>query len=147
MLLDGGLPASLSPGHLIFLDALPRTTSGKLNRRALLEIEDVGGSLQAAYVAPRDARDAAIAAVWARTLRASHIGIHHNFFDLGGHSLTAARMAAQLSRDLEVSVTVRDVFTYPTVAELADYLTAAAYVEALKPTEESGGDSFEDVII
>jgi amino acid adenylation domain-containing protein/non-ribosomal peptide synthase protein (TIGR01720 family) len=148
LLLDGGLPAWLIPGHLIFLDALPRTTSGKLNRRTLLEVEEGGGSLQTAYMAPRDDRDAAITTVWARTLSAPQIGIHHNFFDLGGHSLTAARVAAQLSRDMAVSVTVRDVFTYPTVAELADYLTAAAYVEVLKPTEEAAGDdSFEDVII
>lgn len=141
-----GLPASMIPGRIIMLESLPRTTSGKLDRRALIGLV-ASSDPTTAFVAPRNAQETAIAAIWATALRRDQLSVTDNFFDLGGHSLTAARVAAQLSRDLSTTVSVRDIFAYPTVSDLAAYLTAAAWAATSKPSDGSDDDTHGDVTL
>jgi amino acid adenylation domain-containing protein len=111
------------PSLIMRLDRLPLTPNGKIDRRALPRPDraSVGAPLA---VAPRDARERTIRDVWASVLDLDEIGIHDNFFELGGHSLRATRVTYLLQSALGVDVSLIDIFKAPTIAELAERLTA-----------------------
>jgi nonribosomal peptide synthetase DhbF len=102
------------------LETLPLTVNGKVDRRALPAPEFVSC---VAYQAPRDPREGVLAALFAEVLKLPRVGIDDGFFDLGGHSLSATRLAARIRAELGVDVPIRAVFDAPTVRELADWLS------------------------
>ncbi|SNS55159.1 amino acid adenylation domain-containing protein [Actinomadura mexicana] len=113
------LPEYMVPSALIALDGLPRTVNGKLDRAALpAPGAEVSGR------APRDAREAALCAIFAELLGVEGVGIDDDFFALGGHSLLAARLAARARTVLGAEPSIADVFEAPTVAALAPRLVA-----------------------
>ncbi|HEY4055605.1 MAG TPA: amino acid adenylation domain-containing protein [Kofleriaceae bacterium] len=111
------LPEYMLPAQLVFLDALPLTTSGKVDRAQLPEPT---WTTQDAYVAPRDDMEQALVEIWQQVLGAPRVGVRDNFFALGGHSLLAARLA------WEAQVPISTVFAAPTIAELAHAIRARA---------------------
>ncbi|MEO3763823.1 amino acid adenylation domain-containing protein [Streptomyces sp. B5E4] len=120
--LNDKLPAYMVPSAFVFLDALPRTPSGKTDRGALPAPEPGRARAATAYAAPRDAEEKALCALFAQVLNLSEVGIDDNFFDLGGHSLLATRLVARIRGVLGVEVPVRGLFEKPTVARLAEVL-------------------------
>ena len=114
------LPEHMVPAAIVALDALPLTPNGKLDRRALPAPEYGGGA--AAYVAPEDALERAIAEVWCEVLGAERVGAEDNFFDLGGNSLLLVRVHDRLARTLGREVEVVDLFRHSTVRRLARHL-------------------------
>ncbi|HEU4557554.1 MAG TPA: amino acid adenylation domain-containing protein, partial [Longimicrobium sp.] len=116
------LPDYMVPSACVVLDALPTTPNGKLDRRALPAPETDRG---AEPLPPRDALEARVAEVWGEVLGAARIGVHDNFFDLGGTSLLLYRVYGRL-RELRADLRVVDLFRYTTVEELAAYLGADA---------------------
>jgi amino acid adenylation domain-containing protein len=120
------LPDYMVPAALVVLPALPVTANGKLDRKALpppaAAAADGGGS----YLAPRDAVEATLAAMWEELLEVERVGVRDNFFELGGHSLLASRFVAQVRESLRVQLAMRSVFETPTVAELAALLRRGA---------------------
>ncbi|WBC00982.1 non-ribosomal peptide synthetase [Micromonospora sp. WMMA1976] len=109
------LPAYLVPSAFVALDALPVTGNGKLDRAALPEPT---AAPERPYVEPRTEVEATLAKLWAETLRLDRVGVHDDFFDLGGHSLAIVRLAARAC-DLGLPVGVADLVEHPTVATLA----------------------------
>ncbi|MEP7308964.1 MAG: amino acid adenylation domain-containing protein [Acidobacteriota bacterium] len=110
------LPDYMVPSAFVALDALPLTTSGKLDRARL--------PAPAAHVskvaeAPRDEVEARLMAIWRDALGCSTIGVDDHFFELGGHSMLAVRVLASVREALGVSVPVRALFEEPTIAALA----------------------------
>jgi amino acid adenylation domain-containing protein len=130
------LPEYMVPSAFVALPELPLTPNGKVNRRALPAPEDLRPTLDTAYVAPRSELERTIARHWQEVLGVPRVGIHDNFFDLGGHSLRVAKLHRRLTEALGRELPLTDLFAYPTVAALATYLespridTAAAGVEA-----------------
>jgi amino acid adenylation domain-containing protein/FkbM family methyltransferase len=116
------LPGPMIPTAWAFLDALPLTSNGKLDRRALPEPE----AAREPWVAPRGEMQAAIARIWAEVLQREPIGAHDNFFDLGGHSLLLTRVHARLRESLGADLSVVELFRFPTVAALAARLAGSA---------------------
>ena len=122
--LGASLPEPLVPSELIFLDALPLTPHGKVDRRALPA--PTGRGAAAEHVPPRDEAERAVAAIWRETLGVEKVGAHDNFFDLGGHSLALARVHVLLAERLGREVSIVDLFRHPTVASLARHLAQQA---------------------
>src|SRR5579884_934277 len=108
------------PAAIVKLDALPMTPSGKVDRLALPDPEQQGE--QAGYVAPRTPVEQALAEVWAHVLGVERVSVEDDFFALGGHSLLATQVVAQVRSDFAVELPLHSLFTYPTVASLAEEL-------------------------
>src|SRR5262249_45045977 len=130
---------------LIRAGSIPKTTSGKIQRRACRDaflsskLALVGLSTLAAeeaeYVAPRNATEVVLAQIWGEILDAKDIGVHDNFFELGGHSLIATQMLSRFRSLFRVEPPLRTVFETPTIAGLARWLTEqqAQSLESLPP--------------
>jgi amino acid adenylation domain-containing protein len=122
----GKLPEHMLPSAFVVLESLPLSPNGKVDRRALPAPD--GRSLsEEVYVAPRTEAEEKVAAVWRDVLRLEKVGIHDNFFDLGGHSLLLVQVHGRLREsfpDSELSVVA--LFEHPTIASLAAHLWGSA---------------------
>ncbi|MGI8622556.1 MAG: AMP-binding protein, partial [Solirubrobacteraceae bacterium] len=113
--------------HVVFVESLPRNASGKVVRRELRE-RFVPQREAGAPAPPRSDLEAAVAAVWQEVLGDAVVGVHDDFFDLGGHSLAAAQIAARLQDAFGIELPPTAVFDRPTVAELAAAVANAVTV-------------------
>jgi amino acid adenylation domain-containing protein len=116
--LRGTLPDYMIPQHIVALDVIPLLPNGKVDRSAL-PAPDVAGHAAQDRVAPRNARERAIADAMAQVLGQPDVGVHDDFFAIGGHSLLAAQLTTRLNRDLGAALSLRSLFDGPTVAKLA----------------------------
>jgi hypothetical protein len=116
------LPEYMVPAHFHYLDTLPLTTSGKLNRKALPAPEHGRAESGRPYVAPRNPAEETIADVWKAVLRVERVGLDDHFFELGGNSLLLVPTHAQLINKLRADLTMVALFQYPTVRTLARHL-------------------------
>jgi acyl carrier protein len=91
------LPQYMVPQHFVELEGLPLTPNGKVDRRAL-PMPFSGGAVEDSYVAPRTEMEACVAAIWQEVLGVERVGVHDNFFDLGGHSLLTLQVAARIEQ-------------------------------------------------
>jgi thioesterase domain-containing protein/acyl carrier protein len=114
------VPPYMIPSAFVPLPALPMTTSGKVDRRALPEPDWGRSSLSGEFVAPRTETEQRVAAIWSGVLGVQRIGAHDDFFDLGGNSLMALRLASRVRSELAVDLPLVALFTAPTVAGLAE---------------------------
>jgi acyl carrier protein len=120
------LPDYMVPAALVFLDALPLNANGKLDREALPAPGEWDQSQQASYVPPRTELEERIAATWSEILGVQRVGVHDNFFDLGGHSLAVVQAVSRLREVLGSELSAVDMFQHPTVATLAAALQPEA---------------------
>lgn len=112
------LPQFMVPAGLAVLDKLPLTISGKVDRAALPEVNGDYGSGARAVSAPRSHAEEVLAGIWARVLNVQTVGIHDNFFDLGGASIQTLEVAS-LAKQAGFELAAELIFQYQTVAELA----------------------------
>ncbi|MBX3328846.1 MAG: amino acid adenylation domain-containing protein [Nitrospira sp.] len=122
--LRGRLPEYMVPSVIVVLESLPRNANGKLDRRALPA--PAGRDPQRTFVAPRTDMEARFAREWAEVLGLPQVGIHDNFFDLGGHSLTAVQLVSRIQRMIGNPISLLDLFQAPTVAGLAQRISGHA---------------------
>ncbi len=116
--LSARLPDYMQPKAFIFLDRLPLSPNGKVDRKGLPELDQAHRQTQEAFISPRDALEMSLASVWSATLGINQIGIDDNFFELGGDSFKAIRTARACSDTL----TLIDFFKNPTIRGLAAQL-------------------------
>ncbi|HEY2918177.1 MAG TPA: amino acid adenylation domain-containing protein, partial [Candidatus Binatia bacterium] len=117
--LKGKLPEHMIPSALVFLESLPVTPNGKVDRKALPAPDQSRPELERAFVAPRIPLEERLARIWGEVLKLEKVGIHDNFFDLGGHSLLATQVVSRIRTALGAEVPLRAMFEAPTIAELA----------------------------
>ena len=126
------LPEYMVPVAWTFLDALPRTTSGKVARHAL-PAPSAGGSLrQASFVAPRTETERRLSAIWKDVLGIDECGITDGFFDRGGHSLMATRLASRIAQTFGVELPLATLFDRSTIAEQSAILDGYAREHELR---------------
>jgi len=133
------LPEHMIPAGFVYLDALPLTVNGKLDRAALPDPGTSRPELQVGFAAPRDDTERKMAALWSELLRVEPIGRDDNFFTLGGHSLLAVQLVSRVRDRWSRELPLRTVFDAPTVKGLCEYLVehaaddASAEAPALEP--------------
>ncbi|MBZ5595291.1 MAG: LLM class flavin-dependent oxidoreductase [Acidobacteriia bacterium] len=116
------LPAHMVPSTFVFLESFPLTPNGKIDRR-MLPKPGVSQRQACAAAAP-SALEEKLSAIWADVLRVERVGVRDNFFDLGGHSLSAVQMTFLVRRAFAVELPLQAVFDFPTVSGLAAELEA-----------------------
>ena len=117
--LKSKLPEHMVPSVFVFLDAVPVTPHGKVNRQALPAAAGTRPDLEKAFVAPRIPAEKALSGIWAQVLGLERVGIYDNFFELGGHSLSATRVISLARKAFEMELPLRTLFEKPTIEELA----------------------------
>nr|WP_276617118.1 non-ribosomal peptide synthetase [Pseudomonas syringae] len=111
------LPDYMVPTHFIVLDSMPLTANGKLDRKALPAPD--ASQLQATYSAPQGELEQQLAAIWADVLKLERVGRSDNFFELGGHSLLATQVISRIRQQLDVELSLRDLFEARDLAAFA----------------------------
>jgi amino acid adenylation domain-containing protein len=122
------LPEYMVPNIFVTLDALPLTPNGKVDRKAL-PAPNSHPQLEEAYVMPKTEAERIIAAVWQDLLQLKKVGINDNFFTIGGNSLLSISVHGKLNKIFGQELSIIELFKYPTIKELAQYLTHKTDVE------------------
>jgi thioesterase domain-containing protein/acyl carrier protein len=116
------LPEYMVPSAIMRLESLPLSANGKLDRKALPTPDANQLQLDQPYDAPRDTVEIELCRMWEEALRVPGIGIHQNFFELGGYSLMAVSLVNKIRRRFSVRIAVATIFEAPTIAQLATRL-------------------------
>jgi amino acid adenylation domain-containing protein/non-ribosomal peptide synthase protein (TIGR01720 family) len=131
--LQSKLPDHMVPAAFMFMDALPLSPSGKLDRRALPSPAGTRPELQSSFVAPRTHAEQVLAAIWADVLRVEHVGIHDDFFDLGGDSILSIQVVSRANQE-GLRLRPRQIFQHHTIAQLAAVAETAPQLETEQET-------------
>ncbi len=123
-LLHQTLPSYMVPSHYMTLNQWPMTANGKIDRQGL-PLPDARSGSDQQYVAPTNAFERGLCDIWQHLLEEDKIGIHDNFFDLGGHSLNAVRLVAEIHQRWQVDIAIRTIFDHRTIAALAQIIGQA----------------------
>jgi amino acid adenylation domain-containing protein len=134
--LSGRLPAFMVPSAFVSLAALPLTPNGKIDRRAL-PASGRGVEPAIGFASPRSGVEEAVAGIWRDVLRIDRVGIHDNFFDLGGHSLLVVQLQSRLRERFEREFTLMELFRRPTVSAIAESLSQFKPGASALPNRES----------
>ncbi|MEH2230338.1 MAG: non-ribosomal peptide synthase/polyketide synthase [Nostoc sp.] len=116
------LPSYMIPSSFVLLENLPLTPNGKIDHRALPKHE-LTLLNEADYVMPNTEAEKIIAGIWQKALQVEKVGIHDNFFDLGGHSLIATQVISRLQEAFGTSLPLRYIFESPTIAQLSEAIS------------------------
>ncbi|MCP4275357.1 MAG: amino acid adenylation domain-containing protein, partial [Gammaproteobacteria bacterium] len=137
--LQAVLPEYMVPSAFVMLDALPLTPNGKLDKKAL-PAPALMRDEREAYVEPRTEIEIQLVAIWSEVLGVERIGIHDDFFALGGHSLMAAQLVARVTDSLRVGLPIRRLFDTPTVAGIAEHVETLQWVSSADSGQEKNQD-------
>jgi acyl carrier protein len=132
------LPVYMLPSSFVLLDALPLTSTGKVDRQALPAPEQTRSGLEEAFVTPRDALEVQPTEIYEKILDVQSIGIRDNFFELGGHSLLAVRLGASIEKQFSKDLPLATLFQAPTIEQLATLLRQGGMV---RPADLTGTPS------
>ncbi|WP_299409950.1 non-ribosomal peptide synthetase [Acaryochloris sp. IP29b_bin.148] len=137
--LKNRLPMYMVPSAFVFLDAMPLTPNGKVNRRALPKPDISSIQLGTDFVPPSNPTEEVIANIWSDILGTEKIGIHDNFFELGGHSLLATRIISRLNQSFSTDLSLQHIFESPTIESIAAVLATVGQktqkYQAISPRE------------
>ncbi|MEG4959437.1 MULTISPECIES: amino acid adenylation domain-containing protein [unclassified Microcoleus] len=120
--LQGQLPDYMVPAVFVNVEAMPKTPSGKIDRRALPAPDSQRQEQSQSYAAPQSELELLLAGVWSKLLKLDRVGIHDNFFEIGGNSLMTLQVAVQVRALVHTDLAVVKLFQHPTIAQLANYL-------------------------
>ena len=139
--LSSKLPDYMIPAIFIFLENLPFTATGKIDRKNLPLPENLDGESQKDYVPPGDELELKLTGIWQKLLNVTRVGITDNFFDLGGHSLLAVRLFSQIEKETGKNLPLATLFEAPTIEQLAAILKQDgwnAHWSSLVPIQPNG---------
>jgi amino acid adenylation domain-containing protein len=146
VLLRASLPEYMVPAQFVLLEALPRTQNGKVDRKALPAPDTDREAIRGTAAAPRTPTEKMVLGIFQEVLERTDFGVLDSFFDLGGHSLVAARLMSRLRTASGVDLPLRDLFARPNVAGLAEAVDALHWLQ--KPgSPASRAEIREEVVL
>ncbi|WP_294328194.1 phosphopantetheine-binding protein, partial [uncultured Chryseobacterium sp.] len=136
--LQGSLPEYMIPGFFVELHAIPLTSNGKIDRKALPDVtgEDL---IRREYVAPVTELEVQLAMIWQEVLGVERIGITDNFFELGGHSLAAIKLIHTINARFGVNITLNQFFEFNTIEYINSLVSNLTLIQNL-----STNNNYED---
>ncbi|MEQ8541798.1 MAG: amino acid adenylation domain-containing protein [Coleofasciculus sp. D1-CHI-01] len=134
--LSDKLPTYMVPSTFVLVDSLPLTPNRKVDRKALPDPNQAQQVAQDTFAAPRTPIEQALAQIWATVLDVERVGVYDNFFELGGHSLLTAQLLSQVREQFQVELPLFALFEAPTVAELAQTITAKTEADPSQSEED-----------
>jgi amino acid adenylation domain-containing protein len=140
--LQRSLPRHMVPAAFVRLEALPVTPSGKVDQAALPAPDDRGVDARADRVMPRNQVEEGIARIWERLLGVARVGVHDDFFDLGGHSLLGVRLLAAIEDEFGVDMPVADFIEGRT-----SIARQAAFIEAARRVRPRRAEPSRDLLV
>jgi surfactin family lipopeptide synthetase A len=142
------LPEFMVPSAFVFLDSLPLTAHGKVDRRALPAPAQSRPDLDETFSGTRTPTEEMLAGIWAEVLKLDIVGIYDNFFDLGGHSLLATRVVSRIREIFRIELPLRALFEMPTVASLSKHIEAIRFAgDGNQLTSKESLDQTEEIIL
>ena len=120
------IPHFMIPSAFVFLDHLPVTPMGKVDRRTLPVPDNSRPRLDVPYVAPRNSVELRLAPIWAEVLGLTQVGVFDNFSHLGGHSLAAMRVVSRVVQTFQLELPIKALFDSPTISEMASIIAASS---------------------
>ena len=139
------LPNYMLPAAFVVLGKLPLTASGKVDRAALPAPENVRPTVGQTYASPRNSLEDRLASIWAELLKLDHVGIHDDFFELGGDSLLATQFISRVFQRLKIELPVRRLFENPTIAEFGMLIEGILLQNVETLTEQEAEQRFKNV--
>ncbi len=133
------LPEYMIPSSFVILGEMPLTPNGKIDRHALCLLDTSIESPEDNFVSPRTLTEKVIATIWAEVLQVKKVGIYDNFFNLGGHSLMAIQVISRIRESLQIDLSIRSLFEFPTIAELAKFID-------IKQIEQSDNEELQKIL-
>jgi len=130
------LPAFMIPDYFVALENLPITTNGKVDKKSLPSPEGMGLSRGVGYVSPTTEIEQKLVSIWEAVLNRERVGINDNFFELGGHSLKAIKVLSKINKELNLNISIRNIFKTPTIQNLAAHISFVKKQEELKTQGE-----------
>ncbi|MBB4637954.1 non-ribosomal peptide synthetase [Longimicrobium terrae] len=138
------LPEYMVPATYVTVDAMPMTTTGKIDRRSLPAPQSETVS-DAERIAPRTVVEEMVSDIWTEVLRRDDFGVEDNFFTLGGHSLLATQVLARIAQTFEVEIRIRTFFEHPTIAGVSEAVEGAGSPVLARMVDELADLSPEEI--
>ena len=135
------LPEYMIPSSFVQLTALPLTSNGKVDRRALPSPDGLSLEAAVSYRPPETEIEQLLARVWEEVLRVERVGIFDNFFDLGGHSLLLVQVQSKLQDALDREISLMELFQYPSIESLAKHLSLQQREQRIIQNAQERGES------
>ncbi|MFH6989786.1 amino acid adenylation domain-containing protein [Flavobacterium collinsii] len=133
------LPDYMVPGYYVQLEHLPLTSSGKINKHLLPPPEGLSIETGVEYIAPSSETEIRLVEIWEDVLVRDRIGVHDDFFDLGGNSLRMTRILFKINNDFKIKISLKILYRLITVHELAEF------IETMSENEEIMSDEFDSL--
>jgi amino acid adenylation domain-containing protein len=128
------IPDYMVPAAFVFLDTLPLTATGKIDRSALPKPASIRPPLDASYVSPQSSVEKSVAEICSEILNIDTIGVHDNLFDLGGHSISAMQIVNRVMKTFQVDVPLKCFYDSPTIAGLNALIASSRETEHVEVT-------------
>jgi amino acid adenylation domain-containing protein len=122
------LPEYMVPSRVLTLESFPLNRNGKIDLPALAKLKAEEKTAEREIVAPRNATEEQLAAIWREVLKQDRISIHDNFFELGGHSLLATQVISRIRNIFHVQLPIMDLLLSPTIAEVAEKINQSSRI-------------------
>lgn len=144
--LKKSLPDYMIPSQFIQVDEFPLTPNRKIDRKTLSNMSIQGENLRKEYIEPRSETEKELVSLWKDFFEVEKISIDDNFFDLGGHSLTATKLVSRIQEEFSIKLSINKIFEHATVEEQAELIESIQLINQM-PKEEGLENEFENFTI
>jgi amino acid adenylation domain-containing protein len=141
------LPLYMIPLYFIQVNEFTLTTNGKLNEKVLPDPFNTEADVQRVFTAPDNKIESDLLTIWESVLKKGQIGTEDDFFELGGHSLNATRILSRISKEMDVRISLKSLFTYTTIKTLAEHISKTDITDVNLVSSEAAGEEEDTFII